>query len=309
MKFLKKLFITVSIVLLIIICIGFTLIAIKHNEITDDNKNINNSESTSTTNINKNPLDKTGQETKAATKNNNDIEYESEKATILTHEESGELEETTLDIDKIAGFIPESKYNSNADSHSDNIDKNRIVLSVQDITADAVGAYSGNYIEDGSDEPIKNVASLIVTNHSDKMLQVADIEFKINEKDIAKFRVTNILPGASVLVLEANKHKYNSNDDYSYGTVATAWIDSVSLHEDKFSIKKKNGMLTLRNNTESTYAKIYVYYKYAQVGGAYLGGITYRVPFENVAPNIAIESVANHFNKANSRIIDIQIVE
>lgn len=304
------LFAVVFILLIVFLCIYFI------NETKKDNKNDN--EQKQTTHISEITRDISEEESSSTTKNheaesitekNTDIEFETETATVLIHEDLKNPGEGTLDIGKIAGFIQENKYNTDTDENDGTTENDGIALSVNNITAEAVGSYTGNYVEDGSDEPIQNVASLIVTNHSEAMLQVADIEFKVNDSETARFRVTNLLPGTAVLVLEANKREYNSMDDYSYGTVATAWIDYVSLHEDKFLITKDDGKLTLKNKTENTYTKVYVYYKYAQVGGAYMGGITYRVPFENIAPNATIESVANHFNKATSRIIDVQIVE
>lgn len=262
--------------------------------------------------------DKTTESTNGNNGNAQDSEFEDPKEpiTVIVHDDLVEPGKEKLNIDSIAGFIPDREYDGNNKNPKPGTTEketkktnNGIKLSVENITADAVGGYTGNYVEDGSDEPVVNVASLVVTNHSNLMLQVADIEFKVNDNDVAKFRVTNLLPGASVLVLEASKREYNKKDNYSYGTVATAWIESVSLQEDKFTITKEDGLLTLKNNTDKAYEKVYVYYKYIQVGGAYMGGITYRVPFTNVAPNAKIESVANHFNKGTSRIFDVQIVE
>lgn len=227
----------------------------------------------------------------------------------------------TLEMDKISGFTQKKNNkngNSNAkkDSEEDEdvtaaveVEEVSIELSDPALTIESVGSYTGNYVEDGSDEPIKNVASIIITNHSDKMLQVGDITFRVNDKETVKFRVTNLLPGASALVLEADKKKYKAKHDYSYGEVVNAYLDKPDLMKKKFEIVGENGKLTLKNKTDDTYKKIYIYYKYVQSGGAYMGGITYRVPFENVEANKSVTSVANHFNANTSRIIDVQIAE
>lgn len=240
----------------------------------------------------------------------------------------------TLEVDKIQGFTPKktntadtdksktkddskSKKDNNTDSEtekaekSDNteLDHSKYILSDSNLTVEYIGSYTGNFLEDGSDDPIKNVASILITNNSDKMLQVGDIVFQVNNKETAKFRVTNLLPGTSVLVLEENRREYKDKDDYTYGQVTNAYLENPDLLEDKFEIVKENGKLTLKNKTKDTYKKVYVYYKYAQLGGAYMGGITYRVPFENIKGKASVDSVANHFNKSTSRIIDVQIAE
>lgn len=230
----------------------------------------------------------------------------------------------TLEIDRIQGFSEKknnrtekkNKKDKTKNNEKDNDNKNnqqenssKYVLSDEQITIESIGAYSGNYLEDGSDEPIENVAAMVITNHSNQMLQVGDITFQVTKKKQAKFRVTNLLPGCSVLVLESNRRKYSDKDDYSYGNIATAYMNSMSLMEDAFEIKSEDGKLTLKNKTNETYKKVYVYYKYSQVGGAYLGGITYRVPFENIVAKTSVESVANHFNKNTSVIVDVQVYE
>ena len=48
--------------------------------------------------------------------------------------------------------------------------------------------------------------------------------------------------------------------------------------------------------------------EYVQMGGAYLGGITYRVPFENVPANGQMESVAGHFRPEGSKIVGVVIM-
>ena len=51
-----------------------------------------------------------------------------------------------------------------------------------------------------------------------------------------------------------------------------------------------------------------MYYKYAQQGGLYLGGITYRCKFENVEVGATIEVDANHFFKDTSVILMVDYI-
>ena len=183
------------------------------------------------------------------------------------------------------------------------------MLSDECLTLTSLGGYSGNYLEDGTDELVSNVAAILVTNNGDRMLQVADITFQVNDTEQATFRITDLPAGTTVLALELNRRTYSDEDDYSYGRTASGYIDEPSLEEDKFELDTSEaGKLTLINLTGETYGKVYVYYKYVQVGGIYLGGITYRVPFENVPANGESESPAGHFNPANSRIMAVVVM-
>lgn len=220
----------------------------------------------------------------------------------------------TLDIEKIRGFTAASgNAGSSANGTSDeNVDSGdstapKIALSDPNLTVEAIGSYSGNFLEDGSDEPTANVAAMLITNNSDQMLQIAEITFQVNDTETASFKVTDLPAGTSTLVLEANKREYSEEDSYTYGETATGYMEQPSLEEDKFDLVTEDGKITLKNKTDESYAKVYVYYKYVQLGGAYLGGITYRTPFENVPAGGEVEAVAAHFNPESSKIMAVQI--
>ena len=225
-------------------------------------------------------------------------------------------------MDKIQGFTAAGENvlsstdttEDDTDSKSDSKDSEQdssavsdITLADSNLTVEAVGSYSGNFLEDGSDEPTANVAAMLITNNSDKMLQIAEISFKVNEKDTAVFKVTDLPAGTSTLALESNKREFSEEDAYTYGETATAYIEQPSLEEDKFELETEDGKITLKNKTDKSYEKVYVYYKYVQIGGAYLGGITYRTPFENVPAGGETEAVAAHFNPESSKIMAVQI--
>ena len=267
-----------------------------------------------------------GRETERNNKGNHVIESQEElenlEIRVKSSEDYVEPDKGTLDMDKIQGFTAAGENvlsstdttEDDTDSKSDSKDSEQgssavsdITLADSNLTVEAVGSYSGNFLEDGSDEPTANVAAMLITNNSDKMLQIAEISFQVNEKDTAVFKVTDLPAGTSTLVLESNKREFSEEDAYTYGETATAYIEQPSLEEDKFELETEDGKITLKNKTDQAYDKVYVYYKYVQIGGAYLGGITYRTPFENVPAGGEAEAVAAHFNPESSKIMAVQI--
>lgn len=228
----------------------------------------------------------------------------------------------TLDVSKIQGYSAkvgvedkkeeDTKEKDDSDKKDDSNDTEKaeqIVLSDSNLTVESIGAYSGSFIEDGSDEATKNVTAMLITNNSDQMLQVALIDFQVNSNETASFKVTNLPAGTSTLVLESNKREFSDNDTYTYGNAATGYMDQPTLEEDKVELKTENGKITLKNKTDKELKTVYVYYKYMQIGGAYLGGITYRTPFENVGAGKEAEAVAAHFNPDSSQIMGVQILD
>jgi len=215
----------------------------------------------------------------------------------------------TLDASKIQGYSAKVGDSDTKDDSKDTEKAEQIVLSDSNLTVESIGAYSGSFIEDGSDEATKNVTAMLITNNSDQMLQVALIDFQVNSNETASFKVTNLPAGTSTLVLESNKREFSDKDTYTYGNAATGYMDQPTLEEDKVELKTENGKITLKNKTDKELKTVYVYYKYMQIGGAYLGGITYRTPFENVGAGKEAEAVAAHFNPDSSQIMGVQILE
>ena len=215
----------------------------------------------------------------------------------------------TLDASKIQGYSAKVGDSDTKDDSKDTEKAEQIVLSDPNLTVESIGAYSGSFIEDGSDEATKNVTAMLITNNSDQMLQVALIDFQVNSNETASFKVTNLPAGTSTLVLESNKREFSDKDTYTYGNAATGYMDQPTLEEDKVELKTENGKITLKNKTDKELKTVYVYYKYMQIGGAYLGGITYRTPFENVGAGKEAEAVAAHFNPDSSQIMGVQILE
>lgn len=215
----------------------------------------------------------------------------------------------TLDASKIQGYSAKVGDSDKNDDSKDTEKAEQIVLSDSNLTVESIGAYSGSFIEDGSDEATKNVTAMLITNNSDQMLQVALIDFQVNSNETASFKVTNLPAGTSTLVLESNKREFSDKDTYTYGNAATGYMDQPTLEEDKVELKTENGKITLKNKTDKELKRVYVYYKYVQIGGAYFGGITYRTPFENVGAGKEAEAVAAHFNPDSSQIMGVQILD
>lgn len=215
----------------------------------------------------------------------------------------------TLDASKIQGYSAKVGDSDKKDNSKETEKAEQIVLSDSNLTVESIGAYSGSFIEDGSDEATKNVTAMLITNNSDQMLQVALIDFQVNSNETASFKVTNLPAGTSTLVLESNKREFSDKDIYTYGNAATGYMDQPTLEEDKVELKTENGKITLKNKTDKELKRVYVYYKYVQIGGAYFGGITYRTPFENVGAGKEAEAVAAHFNPDSSQIMGVQILD
>lgn len=218
-----------------------------------------------------------------------------------TKVESKEVKKPTKDsaeVDKIAGFNYEDEKKVGGLKLPYKVEKTDLVI-------ENIGQYTGQFIEDGSDKPVANVLSLLVKNNSNKVVQYGEINIKVNGNKNAVFKVTNLPPKTSTLVMESTgKIEFNKDDKYKYVDSIQAKLNNMSLMKDKVQItKQEDGVIGIKNVSGKDLGTVYVYYKYFQEGGAYLGGITYRVKFENVKAGQTVEEKTSHYSKDFSDIL------
>ncbi|WP_455544009.1 hypothetical protein [Intestinibacter sp.] len=165
----------------------------------------------------------------------------------------------------------------------------------------SIGQYSGDFVEDGSDKSVSNVLSIVVTNTSSKDLQYGEIKLNAGGKT-ATFKVTNVPSGKSVLALETSGMKYSSGTNYTYADATYAQTD-MPMNSNKVSVSTDNTKVTIKNIANKDLGTVYVYYKNLDKSGAYLGGITYRVKFDNVKKGETLSQTTKHFSISNSKIV------
>ena len=194
-----------------------------------------------------------------------------------------------------------SSNNKNNNSNSSNKISLPYTIASTGMTIKNIGQYTGSFVEDGSDKSVSNVLSIVVTNKSGKDLQYGEIKLKAGSKT-ATFKLTNIPSGKSVLALETSGMKYSSSTNYTYAE-ATYAQTNMSMNSSKVSVSTADSKVTIKNISGKDLGTVYVYYKNLDKSGAYLGGITYRVKFENVKSGDTLTQSTKHFSKSNSKII------
>ena len=173
-----------------------------------------------------------------------------------------------------------------------------------DITCDEFGRYSGQYVEDGRDELVENVAVARVTNRSDQFLDLATITIDISGQK-ATFVVTGLPAGRSAWVLEANRMTIGQTASFEFLDCATSFRSDVTAKTDRVKITANGNMLTATNTTSQKLENVFVYYRTLHTDGAFLGGITYTVQFGDLEPGQSAEVLAGHYDAAKSEIVRI----
>ena len=176
-----------------------------------------------------------------------------------------------------------------------------------------IGGYTGIYMEDGTDEIVTDVLMMKLINNGEDTVQYAKITLDIGE-ETAEFTVSTLLPGATVVLLEQNRMRYDKTVDYSGAYVIcenlALFQEPLSIHEDKISVQMLDGAINVMNESgQDIPGRISIYYK-NKAAGIYYGGITYRITLENGLKAGEIRQLmASHFSDTGSEIMFITIAE
>ena len=168
--------------------------------------------------------------------------------------------------------------------------------------------FSGQFVEDGKDELVQNVAAMLVTNHSDKFLEFATLQYEIDGKE-AYFVVTGLHAGQSAWVMEKSRLTIGNDAKFTYIGCVDSFRDDVVKSTDKIDISTSVNMMTVKNNTDKTLKDVCVYYKVKHTDGKYLGGITYVVNFGELKRGESLEKLAGHYDEEKAEVVRISFNE
>ena len=130
-----------------------------------------------------------------------------------------------------------------------------------DIKIQRVDAYSGIFIEDGSDKEVKNVAAIEVKNTSKRAVEFAQIQLYNGDKKLV-FDVSTLPANSSAVVMEKNKASFDSSKGVTYGGTTASYTNKL---EKSSAIKYKkvaNNGIKITNTSSKKIPCVRVFYKY-----------------------------------------------
>lgn len=164
--------------------------------------------------------------------------------------------------------------------------------------------FSGAFVEDGSDEPVQNVAAILVTNGSDQYLDLGKLTYQLDGEE-ATFMVTGLPPGASAWVMEASRRTATNDSVFTQTDCTTSFRENAVNELEGLSIQSGGTMLKVTNNRDKALQNVTLYYKVLHNDGNYFGGITYMVAFGDLEPGQSAEKLAGHFKEGWTDIVRI----
>ena len=173
------------------------------------------------------------------------------------------------------------------------------------LIAEYMVSYEGPFIEDRSDAPVKEVAALVLRNTGDQLVTLADVTVK-RAGEQYHFSATYILPGMSVMVLEASASAYFrdgitdlSGTEKTEPYLPSAFQTLALQHTDLACI-------SVTNLSDTAMKEITLYHKNYLPEGIYVGGITYETVIETIPPNGTITVFPEHYAQGYSQIFYVK---
>ena len=166
-------------------------------------------------------------------------------------------------------------------------------------------AYSGIFIEDGSDKEVKNVAAIEVKNTSKKAVEFAQIQLYNGDKKLV-FDVSTLPANSSAVVMEKNKASFDSSKGVTYGGTTASYTNKL---EKSSAIKYKkvaNNGIKITNTSSKKIPCVRVFYKYKSDDGYYVGGITYTAKVEDLKAGASQTIYPSHFASDGGEIMMVK---
>ncbi len=167
-----------------------------------------------------------------------------------------------------------------------------------------IKAYSGPFVEDGSDSEKTNVFALVIKNTTGKHFQYMTVNMKIGEKDY-NFKLTTLFDNSAVTVLESTGAPYTDEKIDTVTLVQSIEFPSEpTVHPNELEITVMDGLMNVKNiSGKDISSDIYVYYKLTD-GDDWLGGITYRASTGGGLKNGELRQIpAKHFKKDSCKVV------
>lgn len=231
-----------------------------------------------------------------------------------TVENDGQTEETNQESaidessDAVSGQEPETLQETTVEKENPaDIKEEGVIYPVdmgEGITLMAVQSYSGKFIEDGSDELVSEVMSLIVQNNGEKDVQLIDFKLVDQEGKTYQFRITTLMPGQTLIALENERASYKENVKIVSAEVEhfAEFSEKPQMAEDVFKIESQQNLIIVTNISDKKILAARVCYK-NMIDGVYLGGITYTVSIPELLPGETVELSTKHYTKDTSQMV------
>lgn len=169
--------------------------------------------------------------------------------------------------------------------------------------------FDGIYLEDGTDEAVSNVTTMLLENKGYTDVEYAEISIKCDGKKLM-FEVSVLPGGSSMIVQEKNKAQYKKGT-YQECRAEAAETGRLEMSERLVKVTEKGGnSLEITNLSNETIPMVRIFYKYyMKEENVYVGGITYTAKIDDLEKGSTQVVTPKHYLDGDSRVVMVRTYE
>ena len=171
-----------------------------------------------------------------------------------------------------------------------------------DLVARELAAYEGPFWEDESDEPLGNIAALVLENVGSEAVETASVTLVQGQRRLY-FEATYVPPESTVLVLERDRAVYTDEPAFLHSSCIS--IESARFQTAVDISEVDQITLCVTNPTQETIKQVEIFYKHC-CEDLYVGGITYSVVIGDLASGETRQFSPYRYVSGSSRIVDVR---
>ena len=176
------------------------------------------------------------------------------------------------------------------------------VLRSAGLIVQHIAQYEGPFLEDGSQEPVADVAAVMISNPKKQGIRSAEISLW-QGGEILEFSLTYLPPGGKVLVLEKNRKRY-SQEPITQCVCTALQLGDFYKEKGEITVVEQKDTLVVENRTQRHIEKAVLYYKeYMESGNYYLGGRTRTTVVEDLQPGERRQILPYGYAPGYSRVV------
>lgn len=169
-----------------------------------------------------------------------------------------------------------------------------------------IAPYSGIFLEDASNDPVTDVAMILLYNGGTEAVEYASITMAYDYGTL-NFTASAIPAGGQVAVQEINRSGMVGGDLVSC-TAEAATMPGLDMREDQIQlVDNGDNSLTVTNLTDTDIVTVRIFYKYYYKDqAAYVGGITYTAKLSNLKAGESVTITPSHYSSEGSAVIMVR---
>jgi hypothetical protein len=175
-----------------------------------------------------------------------------------------------------------------------------------ELTICAIKPYNGIFLENGSDEPIENVSTMLLQNQSDQYIEYAKITCLYGETEYV-YEAKTLEPNSMMMVQESNGASYIEGV-FDSCTAMAANMDGLEMSTGDVRVETNAlGKIRITNISEKDIPCVRIFYKfYLDDIPMFIGGITYTAKLTELKKGEERIISPSHFSNGLSRIMMVR---